>query len=107
MTRKVNWGVVFLAQLRASRLLLPESEVRFHPVRRWRFDFAWPELMLALEIDGGIYVRGRHVTPVGFRKDCEKLNTALTLGWRVLRVVPDHIKSGEALEWVQKMMVIR
>lgn len=56
-------------------------EFRFHPTRRWRFDFAFPSQRLAVEIDG----RGRHQTVAGTRADCEKLNEATRLGWRVLR----------------------
>jgi hypothetical protein len=29
-------------QCRAARLPLPVPEYRFHLVRRWRFDLAWP-----------------------------------------------------------------
>lgn len=63
----------------------PEREFRFHPVRRWRFDFAWPAYRLAVEIDGGIFVNGRHGRGLQFSADCEKLNAAVLLGWRVLR----------------------
>lgn len=28
-------------------------EHRFHPTRRWRFDFAWPDEKVALEVEGG------------------------------------------------------
>jgi hypothetical protein len=59
----------------------PVREHRFHAERRWRFDFAWPSIKLAVEIEG----RGRHQTVVGFRNDCEKYNEALRMGWRVLR----------------------
>jgi very-short-patch-repair endonuclease len=59
----------------------PVREHKFHPTRRWRFDFAWPSIKLAVEIDG----RGRHHTVAGFRADCEKINEAIKLGWRVLR----------------------
>lgn len=55
-------------------------EHRFHPVRLWRFDIAFPSQRLAIEIDG----RGRHQTVVGVRRDCEKHNEAVRLGWRVL-----------------------
>jgi len=64
----------------------PEVEYRFHPNRRWRFDFAWPEHKIALEVDGGTYSNGRHTRGAGFHKDCEKLNEAVKLGWRVLRM---------------------
>lgn len=56
-------------------------EYRFHQVRRWRWDYAFPSVKVAIEIDG----RGRHQTVVGVRSDCEKANTALLMGWRVLR----------------------
>lgn len=63
-----------------------EEQYRFHPKRRWLFDFAFPEDKVAIEIEGGIFVRGRHVSPSGFVKDCEKYNAATSMGWRVLRV---------------------
>ncbi len=78
-----------------------EREFRFHPSRRWRFDFAWPEHLLALEVEGGIYTRGRHTRPGGFRADLEKYNAALLLGWRVLRVTGDEIRQGQALRLVE------
>jgi len=64
----------------------PVAEYRFHPVRRWRFDWAWPAAArggVAVEIDGGQWAAGggRHNTD----PDREKLNTAAALGWRVLR----------------------
>ena len=56
-------------------------EHRFHETRRWRFDFAFPSVRLAVEIEG----RGRHQSVKGVRDDCEKYNEATRLGWRVLR----------------------
>jgi very-short-patch-repair endonuclease len=70
-----------------------EREYHFHPTRKWRFDFAWPSQLVAVEIDG----RGRHQTVAGVRADCEKHNEAARLGWRVLRF-PATDKS-HAAEW--------
>jgi very-short-patch-repair endonuclease len=70
----------------------PEREYRFHPTRRWRFDFAWPAEKLAVEIEG----RGRHQTFIGFRNDCEKYNAALLLGWRVLRFPAADVKPSKS-----------
>ena len=70
------------------------AEHRFHPPRLWRFDFAFPAAKLAVEIEG----RGRHQTVVGVRNDCEKYNTALLDGWRVLRFPATDKKM--AREWV-------
>lgn len=68
----------------------PVREHRFHPERRWRFDFAWPEHQVAVAIDGGQWAPygGRHARD----GDREKLNQAAVLGWRVLHY------SGSMLE---------
>ncbi len=63
------------------------AEHRFHPTRRWRFDYAWPVQRVALEIDGASGSYGRHSRPGGMRADHEKLNTAAVMGWRVIRVL--------------------
>src|SRR5690606_39740371 len=47
--------------IRAHKLPEPVREYRFHPERRWRFDFAWPDLRVAAEVEGGIHIGGRHV----------------------------------------------
>ena len=78
------------------------QEYKFHPIRRWRFDFAWPEKKLALEVEGGIFRGGRHTSPKGFINDCEKYNTAALMGWTVIRVTSPQIKSGELLQWIQQ-----
>lgn len=70
----------------------PEQEYRFHSVRRWRFDFCWPTSKLAVEVEGGTWVRGRHVRGTGYEGDCEKYNAAVLGGWRVLRFTPAMLK---------------
>lgn len=70
----------------------PEREYRFHPTRKWRFDFAFVEAKLAIECEGGIWQGGRHTRGAGFEKDCEKMNAAAVLGWRVLRFTPGLLK---------------
>lgn len=71
-----------------------ERQYRFHPVRRWRADFAHLESKTLIEIDGGVWVRGRHVRPDGFARDCVKTNTATLDGWAVFRLTPDMITPG-------------
>ena len=51
------------------------------PNRGWRFDWAWPGAMVAVECQGGTYTGGRHVRGRGYRADCEKHNAALEAGW--------------------------
>jgi very-short-patch-repair endonuclease len=72
-------------------------EYRFHPVRRWRFDLAILSAMVALEVDGGGWVGGKHHRPAGRRIDNEKSREAQRLGWLVLRVDCEHVRTGEAL----------
>jgi len=79
----------------------PKRERRFHPIRRWRFDFSWPEQMLAVEVEGGIYSGGRHVRGKGYEQDCQKYNDACLLGWRVLRFTAGMIESGEAIDYLR------
>lgn len=96
--------LAMLQQLRALSGLPPVRQHRFHPVRQWRFDFAWPHSMLALEVDGGTRTNGRHNRGDGIDNDCRKYAEAQLLGWRVLRVTGDHVKSGEALRWVEGLL---
>ena len=91
-------------QITAAGLPTPVRELRFAPPRRWRFDVAWPERLLAVEVDGGSWVGGRHTRGVGFESDCRKLNTAVLLGWRVLRVTPGMVASGEALDVIAQAL---
>ena len=67
------------------------KEHRFHPVRRWRFDYAIPSLKIAIEIDGAVWAAGggRHNRAAGYIADMEKLNTAASMGWLVLRFTTD------------------
>lgn len=79
----------------------PEMEFRFHPIRKWRFDAAYPDQKIAFEVEGGTWSGGRHVNPIGFEKDCEKYNTAAKTGWRVFRLTPKMIKS----EYLQELIL--
>lgn len=80
-----------------------EPEHRFAPPRLWRFDFAWPNLKLALEVEGGHWSGGRHVRGKGFEGDMEKYNEAALAGWLVIRVSTKQVtKSEEALNLVRR-----
>jgi very-short-patch-repair endonuclease len=67
------------------RLPKPEMQYRFHPQRRWRWDFCFVPEKLAVEIDGGSFIAGGHNRGAQQAKDYEKQNEAVKLGWRVLR----------------------
>lgn len=78
-----------------------QREYKFDPTRRWRFDFAWPADLLAVECEGAIWTQGRHTRGSGFSSDLEKYNHAALLGWRVLRYSSEMIDSGKALQEIE------
>lgn len=79
--------------------------------RLWRFDFAWPDQRIAVEIEGvvvrkignEVVCQGRHATITGMREDMVKYAWANVLGWHVLRFLPEQIKSGEAMDFLVRM----
>ena len=91
-------------QIHLAGLPTPDSECRFAPPRKWRLDLCWPEKKCGVEISGGIWTRGRHVRGTGYQNDCDKLNTALLTGWKVLVVTGQDIQSGKALGYVQALL---
>jgi very-short-patch-repair endonuclease len=97
-----------LAQhIKLTGLPVPAREYRFHPRHRWRFDFAWPRYKIAVEVDGEIYCRGRHVRGAGFERDAEKRNAAVMAGWRVLHFTPRQVKSGTAVQSIETLINAR
>jgi len=98
---------MFAQQVRVARLPSPLREYKFHPQRRWRMDFAWPELSLAVEVEGGIWNYGRHNRPAGFISDTEKYNAAAQMGFTVLRFAGPQIRNGTALMQVEDIILAR
>lgn len=83
--------------IRVNKLPAPVREFRFHPERKWRTDFAWPDLRLLVECEGGEHTRGRHTRGTGFTKDAEKYNAAAMAGWTLLRFTGSMVRSGAAI----------
>ncbi len=79
---------------------VPVPEYVFSPPRKWRFDFAWIKQKVALEVEGGVWIRGRHNRGGGFVKDMEKYNAASVLGWRILRVQPRDLMKYSTIAMV-------
>lgn len=100
-----NLEETLVLQMKAAGYPCPEREYRFHPTRRWRFDFAFPAVQLAVEIEGGIYsARSGHRSVTGMRRDMEKYNEAALLGWRVLRFSEREVRNGDALQIVERAL---
>lgn len=62
---------------------------------------------LLIEIDGGTWSGGRHVSGSGFEADCIKLNAATLAGYRVLRFTPSMVDSGAALAVVEEALGVK
>lgn len=92
------WAAILSALAQSRGHPKPVAEYRFHPERMWRFDLAWPTLMVAFEKEGMARPGGksRHATKDGYAKDCEKYNAAQLAGWVVIRGTARMIESGEA-----------
>jgi very-short-patch-repair endonuclease len=68
-----------------------DDEHKFHPLRKYKFDFAFPDIKIAVEYEGGLFMqRGGHNSPAGIQRDVEKYNLAQSIGWKVIRL---HIKN--------------
>lgn len=107
MTRKPSeLETLFTAHLETANLLnLFTAEYHFDPLApRRAFDFACPDLMLAIEIEGGAWVQGRHTREPGFSNDCRKYNRAAFLGWTVLRFSGHLVETNEAIEFTALMV---
>lgn len=93
----------------APELPDPETEYRFHPVRRWRLDIAFPKYKVAVECHGAIWRSGRHTRGGGFKNDREKMNEAALLGWLVLELVADWIDDDPIWCWtmIREALLLR
>lgn len=89
------------------KIPLPQVEYKFHPIRKWRIDYAWPDVKVALEIEGGIWKGGRHVRPKGYLKDMEKYNSMIMHGWLLLRFAPNNIDYRQIKEAIEYRKIIK
>jgi len=82
-------------------------EYRFHPTRKWRFDYAIPGLKIAVECDGGVWGYGRHNRPRGYINDMEKFNAAAEMGWVVLKFTPRQLLTCAAIASLRQTVARR
>lgn len=80
-------------------------EYLFHPERLWRFDYAFWNPRIAIEIDGGTWRKGGGAhRGKGFLRDLEKGREAVILGWRVLRFTPQERDNGTLLQTLERLL---
>jgi hypothetical protein len=86
---------------------LPQAvrNYRFAPLRKFELDFAWPKLLIGVEIQGGIWrAKGGAHTGLGHLRDMDKNNLAVELGWRVWQFDTDDAKSGRAAQRLEPFL---
>ena len=98
---------IFARLCAEAGLPAPVVEYRFHEQRRWRFDYAWVDTKVALEVEGGIFVQGRHSRGAGMLADMEKYSTAASMGWLIIRRTPSDLTSKQTIEFIKAAMVAR
>jgi len=81
-----------------------EQEFYFHPERKWRADFHLIDKKILVEVEGGIWSGGRHTRGKGYLGDMEKYNVATMMGFQVIRFSTDQVKSGHAIQQIEKMV---
>jgi hypothetical protein len=92
----------------ALKLSVPIREYKFDDERKFRFDFAWPHLMIAVECEGisrfkNLSSQG-HTSIDGYERNCQKYNLGTEQGWRIYRVTGQMIESGEAATLLERVL---
>lgn len=96
--QKIHWDLKYYCE---EKGLLMIPELKFYKKRKFRFDFAIMKgiteiqarnfqygkenIICAIEYDGLNSEKSGHTTLTGFTSDTEKINLAISEGWRVLR----------------------
>ncbi|WP_336017119.1 DUF559 domain-containing protein [Acinetobacter pittii] len=102
--RVVSEGEAALVQHLKSHKIGFEQEYKFHPTRKWRADFLITGTKILVEVEGGIWSGGRHTRGKGYIGDMEKYNSASMMGFTVLRFSSEQVKSGLAVQQIEKMV---
>lgn len=98
---------VFQQLCKKAGLPEPVTEYKFHPTRKWRFDYALVDEKLAIEVEGGVWLskhgkKSRHFHGKGAHEDMVKYREAAALGWRVIRVTPKELLTAETIQLIKR-----
>lgn len=106
MTKAEIAKMAFPLWCKQNGLGTPVLEHEFHEVRKYRFDFCWPDLKIAVECEGGVFPnkagKSAHRSISGMLRDIEKYNLAAADGWLVLRQVPSKLCSAGMLDLIRQ-----
>lgn len=91
---EATWRLIGAEEWGEQEYPRPEREWRFYRFRQWKFDYAWPEQLVAVELEGGIFNQGRHGRGAGIAEDSIKYNAAAFIGWAVIRITPPELRQS-------------
>ena len=89
------------------------AEYPFNPTRRFRFDYAFPRVKIAVEVDGGLFNSyqgkhaGRHSGGMGQKVDMDKGNLACADDWLVFHFIPDEMFALENRKMLHEAILMR
>lgn len=90
----LEWNLQYWCNQRSLELKFGKDEQLVCDDRKWRFDFAIPSLMIAVEYEGGIFMeKSGHSSTAGMGRDIEKYTRAQLMGWQVIRVSAINYKT--------------
>ena len=79
--------------------LTPVRQHRYLLDRKFAADFAWPDIKVALEVDGAVHrIKGT------FKASFERAYLLTMDGWTVLHVGREQVMDGTALEWINNLL---
>jgi len=74
------------------------------PGRKWRVDFYLRDKDIAVEVEGGIWIQGRHNRASSIEGDFRKYNALAAIGVKVLRFSTEMVNSGEAIDAIRAVL---
>ena len=92
------------AQIQGARFpYFHRRQYEFLGGRKYKADFAFPEAMILVEVDGNLYAPSKHR---GVEREAEMERDALAMcaGWRTLRISPRMVADGRALAWITHLL---
>lgn len=96
---------------------IEKAEGRLYPqsptgrVRGYTADFYFPPMgqksALLIEVDGQVWFKGGHTSGTGYSEDRVRDAEAMCCGYRTLRVTTGHVTSGQALQWIVRLLGVK